>query len=136
MNQDAIDKIIKERQAGELPVEENKFYSSLSGEGLQENFLEIRFRDEIRLCLAYNDLTWFNYDVESGCLDLEFGGFLVSVKGRGLGDKLFYHIKGKRVAWIREADSDFQDNDRNEIYISEITITPPEGFGEEPGEEA
>ena len=64
-------------------------------------------------------------------LDLEFGGFLVSVKGRGLGDKLFQQIKAKRVAWIKEAESDFQDNEANEVYIEEVTITPPEGFGED-----
>lgn len=130
MSQGAIDKILESRKSGGTE-REGKFYSALSGEASQENYLEIRFRDGLKTCFSYSDLVWFNFDPESGILDLEFGGFLVSVKGRGLGDKLFHQIKSKRVAWIKEAESDFQDNDKIETYIEEITITPPEGFGDD-----
>ena len=66
-----IDEILKERRRkgggtsesiGEDPA---KFYSVLSAEGLQENFLEIRFQDGLRTCFAYADLSWFNYDPSS-----------------------------------------------------------------------
>ncbi len=132
-SQKTIDAILKERKGNESVGSDlaDKFYSVISGEGIHENFLEIRFRDGLRTCFAYGDLTWFNYDPDSGILDAEFGGFLVSLKGRGLGDKLFHHLKSKRIAWVKEADSDFQDSDAIETWISEITITPPDGFGSE-----
>jgi len=133
MSKDTIDTILQQRKAQETgssttEVEENKFYSAILGEGMTENFLEIRFRDGLCTCFSYTDLVWFNFDPEGGFLDLEFGGFLVTIKGRGLGDRFFYQLKGKRVSWVKEADSDFQDHDGNDIYVSEITITPPEGF--------
>jgi len=137
----SVDEIIAERQKSTASSTEasDKFYSILSAEGYQENYLEIRFQDGLKTCFAYNDLTWFNYDPDEGTLDLEFSGFLVSIIGRGLGEKLFHSIKGKRAAWIKEADSDFQDNPDNEIYIDQILISPPEGFGgseDEGGEDA
>ena len=134
MGKNTIDKILEQRQlkGGDAEQEEeNPFFSALLGEGMQENFLELRFRNGLKTCFSYSDLVWFNHDPDSGFLDMEFGSFLVTLKGRGLGERLFHAIKSKRAAWVREADSDFQDNEKNEIYISEIAITPPEGFGEE-----
>lgn len=131
---DKIDEILKARQAAEKPAEVtpdgDKFFSILIGEGMQENFLELQFRNGLQTCFSYTDLLWFNHDPESGSLDLEFGGFLITIKGRGL-RPLFQGIKNKRVAWVREAASELQDHKDNETYVEEITITPPKGFTEE-----
>ncbi len=136
MGQDSIDKVLESRrQAASAPAaatEEDKFFSILVGETMQEHFLELQFRIGLKTCFSYTDLQWFNYDPESGTIDLEFGGFLVTLKGRGLGDKLFQGLKQKRVAWVKEADSEMQDHKRNETFIEAITITPPSsGAGEE-----
>ena len=109
--------------------DQRKFYSTLSSESYEENFLEIRFKNGLKTCFAYSDLNWFHYDVDDGVVDLEFGGFQVSIEGRGLGDKFFQAIKSKRMAWVKEADSDFQDNSDCEIYIKTILVGVPEGFG-------
>jgi hypothetical protein len=130
MGQDSIDRVLETKrpaapeQAAETDAD--KFYSVLGGDGLQEHFLELRFRNGLRTCFSYTDLMWFNYDPEAGCIDLEFGGFLLTLKGRGLGDALFNGIKQKRVAWVKEADVEMQDHSGNKSFIKEITITPPE----------
>ncbi len=129
MGQDSIDKVLQERRAAAAPApaeaEGEKFFSILVGETMQEHFLELQFRIGLKTCFSYTDLMWFNYDPEAGCIDLEFGGFLVTLKGRGLGDKLFNGLKQKRVAWVKESDSEMQDHKGNETFIEEITITPP-----------
>ena len=133
MSEHAIDRILKDRKsgAGEAPAEAaNKFYSVLNADGLVENFLELQFRNGVRTGFSYSDLQWFSWDPEAGCIDLEFGGFLITIKGRGLYPDLFQAIKNRRVAWVREADSEMQDHDGNESFIEEITILPPKEFGE------
>lgn len=131
---DKIDEILKARQAAEKPAEltpdGDKFFSILVGEAMQENFLELQFRNGLQTCFSYTDLLWFNHDPESGCIDLEFGGFLITIKGRGL-RTIFNGVKGKRVAWVKEADSNLQDHKDNECFVEEISITPPKGFAEE-----
>lgn len=132
---DAIDKVLQSRRQAEPPASESdgeKFFSILVGETMQEHFLELQFRIGLKTCFSYTDLQWFNYDPEAGCIDLEFGGFLITLKGRGLGEKLFNGIKQKRVAWVKESDSEMQDHKGNETFIEAITITPPKG---EDGEE-
>lgn len=134
MAQDAVDKVLGRKPAEShvaavtpaSPTEDaDKFYSVLGGEGLYENFLELRFRIGLKTCFSYTDLSWFNFDPEANCIDLEFGGFLITLKGRGLGEALFNAIKQKRVAWIKEADVEMQDHPGNSTFIQEITITPP-----------
>ena len=131
---DKIDEILKARQAAEKPAEltpdGDKFFSILIGEGMQENFLELQFRNGLQTCFSYTDLLWFNHDPESGCIDLEFGGFLITIKGRGL-RTIFNGMTGKRLAWVKEADSNLQDHKDNEFFVEEISITPPKGFTEE-----
>lgn len=134
---DKIDEILKQRQAvaAEPETAGDKFFSILVGEGLQENFLEFQFQNGLQTCFNYSDLLWFNHDPEAGCIDLEFGGFLITVKGRGL-RPLFNGIKGKRVAWVKEADDELQDHKDNECFVESISITPPKDFaGEEASEE-
>ncbi len=128
---DAIDAILAAKQKTDSA---SKFYSVLKAEGLNEDFLEIQFRNGVRACLSYDSLTWFSYSPDDGIIDLEFGGFLVMIKGRGLLPNLFNGIKTKRVAWVREADSDFQDNPDFECFIESIHAEFPEGFGSETGE--
>jgi hypothetical protein len=139
MGQDAIDEILKaKRQAAAVPADEqpqeDKFFSILGGEGLHEEFLELRMRTGNLVCFSYSDLLWFNYDPQAGCIDLEIGGFLINIKGRGLVPKLWHGIKSKRVAWIKEADTEMQDHKDNDCFIQEILITPPSGGGEEGAE--
>ncbi|MCB1202909.1 MAG: hypothetical protein KDN18_01515 [Verrucomicrobiae bacterium] len=136
MGPDRIDQILEEkRRKAEQPgtaqgAGGDKFFSVMLGEGMQENFLELQFSNGLQTCFSYTDLIWFNHDPESGCIDLAFGGFLVTVKGRGL-RPLFSAIKQKRVAWVKEADSEMQDHQDNETFIEGITITPPKDFTEE-----
>jgi hypothetical protein len=133
---DSIDKVLESRRqpvSGPAPAPvaaavENKFFSIPLGEGLHEHFLELHFRVGLKTCFSYGDLSWFNYDPE-GFLDLVFGGFLVTIKGRGLGDRLFHGIKQKRVAWIKEADTQMEDHKGNDAFISEIIVTQPDGPG-------
>src|SRR5579862_8197141 len=110
MGQEAIDKILeaKKQAASPAPVkekQEDKFFSVLGGEGLHEDFLEFQLRNGTFVCFNYNDLQWFNWDPKAGIIDLEFGGLLVTIKGRGFFPKLWNGIKTKRVAWVKEADS-------------------------------
>lgn len=133
-----IDDILASRTGNqkEDSVEDtSKFFSTLATDGYQENFLELRFQEGFCTCFSYADLNWFNHDPEEGTLDLEFGGFLISIIGRGLGGKLFHAIKSKRASWVKEADSDFQDSPDNDLYIEQILVRPPEGFSDEGEEE-
>ena len=132
----AIDDILAKRRQTDKPppeaeAQEDKFFSILVGDGAQENFLELQFRDGLRLCLAYGDLTWFHFMPDESCIDMEFGGFLISVKGTGLSSRLFQGLKQKRVAWIKEADSELQAGAANTTFIEEITVVPPKGFTDE-----
>lgn len=139
MGNETIDKILEaKRQAAspqtETEKQEDKFFSVLGGEGVHEDFLELRMRTGNLVCFSYSDLLWFNYDPQAGCIDLEIGGFLINIKGRGLVPKLWQGIKSKRVAWIKEADTEMQDHKDNESFIEGILITPPNtGEGGEEG---
>lgn len=141
MGHDTIDQILQAKREAAAPVpestppQEDKFFSVLGGEGLHEDFLELQLRNGTRICFNYSDLLWFNFDPKAGCIDLEFGGFLITVKGRGLVPKLWQGLKGKRVAWIKERDVEMQDHKDNECFIEEIVITPPSS-GEEGEAEA
>ena len=128
---DKIDEIIiaKQKSKQETTDKDNKFFLIVSGGNLQENFLELQFKNGLRTAFSYTDLAWLNFDPDAGCMDMEFGGFLVTVKGRGLYPALFQAIKAKQVAWIKEADSEMQDSKENENFVEEITVTPPKGFG-------
>lgn len=136
MPDNAVDRLMKSRAQAvpgtPVPPEAGKFFSILQADGLVENFLELQFRNGLRSCFNYSDLQWFSWDPESCCLDLEFGGFLITIKGRGLYEGLFKGVKDRRVAWIKEADSpDMQDHAGNEAFVAEITIIPPKEFAEE-----
>ncbi|MCW0220399.1 MAG: hypothetical protein OJI67_18880, partial [Prosthecobacter sp.] len=110
--------------------QEDKFFSILVGETSQEHFLEIKTQDGLRTCFSYSDIIWIVYDPDNG-LNIEFGGYLVTLEGRGLVPRLFDGIKQKRVAWVKEADHELQDHPENPTFISKITITPPKGFAED-----
>ncbi len=135
----AIDEILQSRRTAEpeksQEPQENKFYSILVGEGIEEHFLELRFNSGLRSCFAYSDLLWFNLDPDAGLIDLNIGGYAIVIRGRGLGDKLFQGIKRKRLSWVQEAHTELQDNDQADVFISSISITPPEGFSEAEGSE-
>jgi hypothetical protein len=117
-----LDSILKEHQPSESSG--SKFYQVMRVDGL-EHFLEIRFRDGIRTAFAYEKLGWFNYSPETNMLDLDFMGTTVSIEGRGLMD-LFQSLKARRVSWVKEADTELEDNDTNSCFVKEITILPPE----------
>jgi len=130
MAQSAVEKILAERKPAlaAVPDEkpEDKFFSILGADGLEEQYLELQFRTGMRTCFNYEDLLWFSFEPEAGYIDLEFGGYMVAIKGRGLGQRLFEAIKKRRVAWVKEADSEMQDHKGNDCFIEEITIEPPE----------
>ncbi len=128
MAEESIDRILESRKKTEPVASEaegEKFFSILVGEAMEEHFLELQFRIGMQTCFSYTDLLWFNHDPEAGCIDCEFGGYMVTIKGRGLYPKLFHGIKQKRVAWVREADLEMEDHPGNDVYIEEILITPP-----------
>lgn len=128
-----IDKILQERQKAAQPPEPqpegDKFYSVLVGDAIQEHFLELRFSNGLQTAFSYSDLMWFSHDPEGGSIDLAFGGFLVTIKGRGLA-VLFHSIKQKRIGWIKEADVELQDNQTNIVFVENIMITPPKEYAE------
>lgn len=140
MARETIDDILNSKKAAAPPAgptaavpPEDKFFSILVGEGVQEPMLELRFRDGLRTCLPYNDVIWLVYDPEGG-VSIDIGGYLVHIKGRGLDTRLFDGLKQRRVSWVREADHELQDHKDNDTFISAITITPPQGFAD--GDEA
>lgn len=134
MSDSAVDRVMKGRkpaEGGAASGEADKFFSIMGGDGLAENFLELQFRNGLRTAFSYTDLQWFSWDPDAPCMDLEFGGFLITIKGRGLYPTLFQAIKNRRVAWVKEADSEMQDHDGNDAFVAEITIIAPKGFTEE-----
>lgn len=132
MAQSTVEKILESRRSASgagtaVSVSDNdKFSLILIGDKMEENFLELKFRTGLRTAFPYSDILFMNYDPDSGSLDVDFGGFLVTVKGRGLGDRVFDGIKQKRVVWLKEADSEMQDHSANELFIGEILVTPPD----------
>ncbi len=131
MGHSAVDKILESRRsqgvtgAAAPEPEGDKFSLILVGDAMEEHFLELRFRSGLRTAFAYSDIVFVVYDPDSGSLDVDFGGYLVTVTGRGLGDRVFDAIKKKRVVWLKEADSDMQNHPGNELFIGGITVTPP-----------
>ena len=132
MAQSTVEKILESRRAqsessaAAPAADSDKFSLILIGDKMEENFLELKFRTGLRTAFPYSDILFMNYDPDSSSLDVDFGGFLVTVKGRGLGDRVFDGIKQKRVVWLKEADSAMQDHKGNELFIDEILVTPPD----------
>ena len=132
MAQSKVEELLASRRStsGIAPAapatEADKFSLILIGEKMEENFLELKFRSGLRTAFPYSDILFMNYDPDSGSLDVDFGGFLVTVKGRGLGERVFDGIKQRRVVWLKEADSAMQDHAANDLFIGEILVTPPD----------
>ncbi len=129
----SIDKILAERRPSptEPEPDNDKFFSILAGDGLDEHFLELKLRDGLRINLSYGDLSWFSYDPEGPKIDLDFGAIFVTIKGRGLDDKLLEGFKRKRISWVKERDTEMQDNSSNKVFIEEINFTAPKSEPEE-----
>lgn len=135
---DPLDQILARNRAANkasaTQAEKFKFYSSAGDSGTQEEYLELQFRNGVLVCFAYRDLSWFSYDPD-GAIDLEFGGYSVVIRGNGL-SKLFRGLKKRLVEWVREADTEMQNNPANETYIEALFIRPPgDAEEEEEGEE-
>lgn len=128
MAQSSIEKILAERapraEQGEEIADGDRFFGIIRGEGINEDFLEFQLSNGNQVCFAYGDLSWFNFDPKQGCIDLDFGCAVVTINGRGLTPRLWEGIKGKRVAWIKEKDSEMQDHQGNESFIESILIAP------------
>ncbi len=132
MGRNTIDDILGNRpqQTAATPeAGDDKFFGIKVGEGVDEHFLEIRFKDGARLCVSYSELSWFTYDSKQGLLELDFWSSTIHIKGRGLGGRLFDGIRQKRLAWVKEADSEMQDHPGNDVFIQEISFPPPEEEG-------
>lgn len=123
---------LNNRHQEEEPEEDSearKYFSVLKIEGVTTDFLELRFRNGAAFFLSYSELDYFNYD-PSGVIDMICGSFTVEIHGRNL-RRLLDAIKGKKVAWIREADKEAEDVPENESFIASIYVQLPKGFGEE-----
>lgn len=124
---DKISEILESRKKPETaPTEGDKFFSVVTVGHTPENFLEFRFKNGLCTCFSYSDLTWINYDPD-GFIEMEFSGWRLAVKGRGL-HPLFQGLKAKQAAWVKEADSEMQDNKANENFVEEIIVEPPKDF--------
>ena len=129
---DSIDKILEGRRQQTAPPaapkedDGDKFYSVLGGDIVEDPFLELRFRDGFRLCLPYRDIVWFSYNPKGPEIAMDFGSTSIRIKGRGLAGELFDGLRLKRVVWIKEADNDMQDHDKNKVFISDIGFEPEE----------
>jgi hypothetical protein len=137
---DAVERILAAKRQSATTAEpsatgqlEDKFYSLLIGDGTDLRFFEVRFKDGTRLSLDYKNLNWFFYYPSQSSIEMDFNGLGIRINGRGLSDKLYKGIQQCRVAWIKEADSDWQDNKDNETYIESIEMDV--GQGEESEEE-
>lgn len=108
----------------------SEFFLVLRGEGVSEGFLEFRFRNGAQLCLPYDSILWFNYSPDLARIEMDFGGYVVSINGRGLVPKLYDSIKARRVAWIREADTEMQDSKDFDCYIESIILDLAEDLEE------
>jgi len=122
-------------QAGEaLPAMpesevENRFYQTRRIEG-EEHCLELRFNTGIVTFFKYSDVNWCVYDPDAGMIDICFMGFVVSITGRGLVPDLLEGIKTRRISWVKEADTNFQEDEKFPVVIKSISVAWPEGFGE------
>ncbi|MGC3992047.1 MAG: hypothetical protein QM796_20610 [Chthoniobacteraceae bacterium] len=139
---DSIDKILEAKKVTKLQVASNsqtddKFFSIPRNDGTtEESFLELKHRDGLRNCLPYSSMQWFALYPEDGRIDLDFGFVLVRIMGRGLGGRLFDGLRSKRVAYVKESDSEMQDNKDNETFVESISyITEEQGDEEQKGEE-
>lgn len=121
----AIERILaqgRENAAGETI--EGKFYGSLVGNNLEPKYFEARFKDGTLFSLKYEELNWFFYYPSQNCIELNFGstGIGLRIIGRGLNEGLYAAIQQRRVLWIREADTEWEDNKENETFIQEIQV--------------
>ena len=133
MSNSNIQQILQTRLKPEAASESaNRFYEVVNVDGKEEEFLELQFRNGLRTCFPFNQMGWFNYDPKEGCLDLDFNGILVTIKGRGFFPELFHGIKRRRVSWIKEADSELQDHPGATAFVESITIMLPEQKEGEP----
>lgn len=128
---ESIHDILESRQRTTQPTvpkeeEGDKFFSVLGGDVVEDPLLELRFRDGFRLCLPYRDVVWLSYDPKGPDIKLDFGSTTVCIKGRGLAGELFDGLKQKRVMWVKEADNEMQDHDKNQVFISDIGFEPEE----------
>lgn len=112
----------------------NPLFQLIRGDASQEGFLELRFRSGIQAAFAYHSLFWINLDNANGVIDMDFQGITISIEGRGL-KQIFEFLKLKKISWIRESDTEMEDNKSAEIFISRLTITPPAEFGADGEEE-
>lgn len=123
-----LDAILASGKQSEDPG--SRFYQLMRVDNA-EHFLELRFRDGIKTAFAYDKLNWVNFAPAQSMLDMDFMGTMVSLEGRGLTD-LFQALKSKKISWIKEADTDLEDNDTNTVFVKQIVITPPaEDFKDE-----
>ena len=129
---DSIDKILEagRQKAATTPVpaaaEADKFFSLLGGDVVDDPFLEFRFHDGFKLCLAYHDVVWMSYDPKRPKIEMDFGSTTIVIEGRGLDGELFDGLKSKRVMWIKEADREMQDHDGNKVFIKNIGFKSPD----------
>jgi hypothetical protein len=135
---DRIEEILAERrkaaeieEAAESQVKEAvKFFETARIEGEAFHYLELRFREGQKSAFKYEDLSWFDWK-PSGILIMNFMGWGVSIKGRGFWPDVFHAIKTRRLSWIKEADSEFQDSPEYPCFVEEIIVEPPDGFAED-----
>ena len=127
---DNIDKILEGRRQQAPPSatpkedDADKFYSVLGGDLVDDPFLELRFRDGFRLFLPYRDVVWFSYSAKEPEIRMDFGSTSIRIKGRGLAGELLDGLRQKRVVWVKEADHEMQDHDKNKVFIAEISFDP------------
>lgn len=127
-----LEEILASRKPASEEPDPRQCFSLPAVGSVQENYLELRFRNGLHTCFNFNGLSWFNYDPEPGIIDMEFDGFLVTIKGRGLYPALFNALKNRQVAWVREADSKFQDSDKFDHYVESIDVVAPPEFNKTP----
>ena len=102
----------------------DQFYEIIKVTGMEEEFLELQWRDGSCECFSISRMSRFKYDPARGCIDFRHEDLLVTITGRGLYPALFRGMKKRRVTWIREADSDMQDHSGNPVFIESILVKP------------
>ena len=124
----SIHNLIEEREKREKSGAMEEYYSTTGANGFERKYLDLRFRTGQRTAFNYDNLSWINFDPTDSCLDLDFGDYHLTICGRGLNKELYNDLLERRVTWLREADTDLEDNETPSVFISDLLITPPEGL--------
>jgi hypothetical protein len=102
---------------------DHRCYSLVSSSRMQKLMLELRFKNGNAKAIAYSYLLSVNFDPSHGIV-LDFGTLTVKVQGFNL-IPVFQGLVAQRIAWIRELESEYENEtmSKTEPQVTAITVT-------------